>query len=179
MFAGTTVMAQTGKGLYMTQQDYESKRTNEADKISTESVFNRSKVVTSKDGKTSTFDKSEVYGYRDKNNQDYRFFNKEAYKIVDNDQFVLYSRLEHIQHGKERTKETRFYFSVQPGSELLPLTKANLKQAFPANRQFHTLLDLQFRSDRELTAYDKFHKQFKVMELYNTAANGALQALNK
>ncbi|UYQ94052.1 hypothetical protein MKQ68_02970 [Chitinophaga horti] len=176
MFAGTAVMAQNG--LYMTGQDYVKKNAVAKDKIQAEQVFNRSKIKVTKNGESTQLDKSQVFGYQE-NGQDYRFFNNDAYKIIDNDQFLLYSRLEHIQNGKERTKETRYYFSTEAGTALLPLTKANLKKAFPDNRSFHDLLDLQFRSDKELTAYDSFHKQYKVQSLYQTAANGALQAINR
>lgn len=179
MFTSTAVMAQDGKGLYLTPQDYVNGKAESQDKIQAEPIFQRSKVKALKDGKQASFDKSEVYGYRDGKNQDFRFYNKEAYKIIDNDQFLLYSRLEHVQNGKERTKETRYYFSVEAGSALLPLTKNNLKKAFPDNRQFHDLLDLQFRSDRELTAYDSFHKEYKVKALYNNAANKSMHAFNR
>lgn len=179
MFTGTAAMAQDGKGLYLTPQDYVNKKTESQDKIKAEPLFQRSKVKTSKDGKAASFDKSEVYGYRDAKNQDYRFFGNEAYKIIDNDQFLLYSRLEHVQNGKERTKETRYYFSAEPGSAVLPLTKNNLKKAFPDNRPFHDLLDLQFSSDKELTAYDNFHKEYKVKTLYNNAGNKSLHAFNQ
>lgn len=176
MFTGTTVMAQNGNGIYMTQQDYTAKTAVSKDKIQAEPLFQHSKFKAVKDGETKTFNKNEVFGYRE-NGQDYRFVNNGAYKILDNDQFLLYSRFEHIKNGKEQTRETRYYFSVEPGSKLMPLTKANLKQAFPENKSFHDLLDLQFRSDKELTAYDSFHKQYKVKSLYNTAQRG-LQAIN-
>jgi hypothetical protein len=39
---------------------------------------------------------------------------------------------------------------------------ANLKAAFPTNHKFHDELDANFKSDKELTAYDSFHKMYKV-----------------
>ncbi len=112
-------------------------------------------------------DKSQLYGYRDKKQQDYRFVGNNAYKILDAKGFNMYSHEVEVSKGKGRIKETKFFFSAEPGSEVLELTIDNLKRAFPENGKFHQLLDMQFRSNDELAGYDAFSKMFKLKTIYN------------
>src|SRR2546428_7567152 len=58
-----------------------------------------------------------------------------------------------------------YFFSVGPNGEVLPLTIANLKKAFPDSHRFHDNLDMAFRNDSQLAKYDDFHKMFKVNRL--------------
>jgi hypothetical protein len=46
------------------------------------------------------------------------------------------------------------------------LTIANLKKTFPENNTFRHSLDANFRSDKELIAYDGFWKGNKVKYLF-------------
>ena len=83
--------------------------------------------------------------------------------------FPIYSRVVETSKGKGRITETQYFFSAAPGSELQPLTIANLKRAFPDNDRFHQLLDMQFRHDQELVWYDDFSKVYKVKSIYTQA----------
>ena len=47
----------------------------------------------------------------------------------------------------------------------MPLTMENLKKAFPENHKFHDDLTAQFKNDKELMAYDSFHKKTKLNHL--------------
>jgi hypothetical protein len=79
----------------------------------------------------------------------------------------VYSREEYIIRGKEKSRETRYYFSANADGAVMPLTLHNLKTAFRTHRDFHDLLDLQFRHDRDLLRYDPFYKEYKVKAVFN------------
>lgn len=53
-------------------------------------------------------------------------------------------------------------FFTQPADVLQDLTKENLKKAFPENHIFHDAQDANFKEDKDLTAYDKFYKMYKI-----------------
>lgn len=163
--------AQSGKtGLYLSDADFAAGKISYGaghHKIQPNVPLRHGKVKVKNGTREMMLDKSQLYGYRDKDQQDYRFVGNNAYKILDAKGFNLYSRDVEVTQGKGRVKETKFYFSATPGGELMELTIGNLKQAFPGNDKFHQLLDLQFRSNDELARYDEFSKMFKVKTIYN------------
>jgi hypothetical protein len=69
-------------------------------------------------------------------------------------------------NGKEKRRETRYYFSKNAESRILPLTIRNLKFAYP-NRDFHDLLDVHFRSNKELMRYDAFNNEYKLKRIFS------------
>lgn len=159
-----------GSGLYRSAEDYvKGVLSYPGARIRADIPFRHSVVKVAGNTVTKDFRKDQVYGYRDEQGQDYRFVGNKAYKIVDETHFPMYRRVELITKGKERTREPRYYFSTYAGGPLQALTIRGLKKAFPDNRRFHNLLDLQFRHDRELVAYDDFHQEYKVKTLFNNA----------
>jgi len=48
-------------------------------------------------------------------------------------------------------------FSAGPTETVLPLTIANVKKAVPGDSRFHDAVDMMFRSDSDLTAFEKLH----------------------
>lgn len=183
----TPSFAQTGSGIYLTEEDFINKKTSyqqedagQQHKVNADVLFRQGLVKVKQGDKVHNFKKGKIFGFRDKYNQDFRFLDNKKYKVVDDAHFYLYSTRVEVTKGKERTKETKYYFSTAAGSELIPLTKSNLKKAFPDNRNFHDLLDMQFRSDRDLVMYDSYHKEYKVKSIFNKASTrGSLQAFNK
>lgn len=161
-----------GSGVYLTAGDYlTNKLSYQGARVRADIPFRQKAVKVIGETGTKDLSKGEVFGYRDKHGQDYRFFDNKAYKIVDKAHFPLYRRVETVSKGKERTRKTLYYFSATPGSELQPLTVMNLKKAFPANDKFHQLLDLQFRHDKDLIVYDNFRQEYKVKAIFNSAFN--------
>jgi len=59
----------------------------------------------------------------------------------------------------------KYFFTTASADVLQPLTKENLKKAFPENHSFHDALDATFKSDDDLSQYDTFHKMYKVNRL--------------
>lgn len=89
---------------------------------------------------------------------------KNGYTILNAGEKVVLYKYEHKAHApKQADKYPITYFFTTGDSDVLqPLTKTNLKKAFPQNHPFHDALDQTFKDDGELTAYDSFHKMYKV-----------------
>lgn len=163
-------------GLYMTAADftqqkltYEISCGNAGDKIRTHAFFASSSGYIWSGGEKHAFDKNKVYGYRDCTQKNFRFYQQEAYLIVDTANFYIYYQYRNVENvkGKGLVKKDAYFFSETPGAPLKELTIANLKAGFPANHAFHYALDANFRSDNDLIAYDSYTKTYKVKYLYN------------
>lgn len=104
-----------------------------------------------------------------KSTDDLRLYNHKTYKLVDASLFPVYARQEHVVGSKARVTEIKYYFSKDERSPIMPLTINNLKYAFPRNKDFHDLLDLQFRNNRELMKYDSYYSEYKLKSVFKKA----------
>lgn len=88
----------------------------------------------------------------------------ESYTMLNKEGTVTLYKYQHLAHSaKEAEKYAPTYFFTTKSSNVLqPLTKDNLKKAFPENHPFHDALDATFNSDKDLITYDSFHKMYKV-----------------
>jgi len=59
--------------------------------------------------------------------------------------------------------------ALPSGGPVLPLTRADLKRAFPDNHKLHDGIDQTFTSDSDLAQYDSFHKMYKVNWLLSSS----------
>lgn len=59
-----------------------------------------------------------------------------------------------------------YYFSKDPDTEIMPLTRENLKKAFPDNKEFHKKLDALFLNNSQLARFDKLYNIYVVNWLY-------------
>ncbi|GEP98411.1 hypothetical protein [Chitinophaga cymbidii] len=163
--SGFQAFAQSG--VYLSAKDFENAKLSYTEHhINAHIPLRYSKVKVNTPGETLLLNKSEVFGYRDEKQRDYRFINNHAYRILDHQYFHVYSRDVEVSKGKGRIKETKYYFSTHADGEMHPLTIANLKKAFPEHKRFHELLDMQFRHDPELAWYDQHAQQFKVKSIF-------------
>ncbi len=174
----TTSFAQnslTGhSGLYKTANDFTAKKlsyeidvTKETHKIRADKLFNQSKVDIIHDGKKYSYEKKDVFGFRDADNKDFRFFNNQEYEILDGAFFYLYRYHIYVSNGKTQVQKPAYFISKEVNSKILPLTMDNLKNFFPNNHKFHDMLDVAFKSDEDLSAYDVYHKTYKIKHLYS------------
>jgi hypothetical protein len=163
-------------GLYLTSNDFQQEKltyeidcTNANDKIKPNEFFGSSTGYVLSKGEKHEFNKKKVYGYRNCQNKTYRFYNGEAYLLIDTAGFYMYYqyRVEENINGKGLIKKDEYFFSKNADGNLQLLTIDNLKNAFPDNHNFHYALDANFRSDKDLTAYDSFQKNYKIKYLYN------------
>ncbi len=160
-------------GLYLTYNDfihhklsYSSDSDNQKNKIVLHEFFGGDKVTVTSNGKKQMLLKSQIFGYRDKHNHDYRFYGNKTYQIIDTAGFYLYSNEKLVQQGKGPKPTRAFYFSADVNASVLPLTEDYLATAFVKNNKFRYLVGAQFRSDDQLGAYDNLIHEFKIKELY-------------
>ena len=87
-----------------------------------------------------------------------------GYTVLNKDGAVtLFKYVHKIHSPKEAEKYTpKYFFTIASSDVLQPLTKDNVKKAFPTNHPFNDALDATIRSDSELTEYDTFHKMYKI-----------------
>jgi len=158
-----------GRGLYTSLTNFMNHKISY--ETSTRIILNEftaSKYVKVVDnGNTVKLAKKDLFGFRDNNNTDYRFYKNELYQILDVTYFFIYTHYASstVEKGKGNEKKETLYFSVKGTDELLPLTVENLKKAFPDNIKFHDLLD-NVRNDADLVKYDAYTKDIKVNYLY-------------
>ncbi|MDO6432015.1 hypothetical protein Q4E93_15545 [Flavitalea sp. BT771] len=102
--------------------------------------------------------------------QDIRKVGKEKFRIVDTAGFYLYSINKLVQGEKIARPETVYYFSIDRQSPVMELTVANLEKAFAGNAKFRYSMEAEFRSDKQLMAYDKQLKVYKLKYLYSQSS---------
>jgi hypothetical protein len=102
--------------------------------------------------------------------QDIRKVGSEKFRIIDTSGFYLYSINKLVQGEKIARPEIVYYFSVDRQSPMLELTRENLEKAFAGNAKFRYSMEEEFRTDKELMAYDKLMKVYKLKYLYSQSS---------
>jgi hypothetical protein len=101
---------------------------------------------------------------------DYRHVGHRAYQVLDTTGFYLYSYNKLVQGEKIARPTTVYYFSVKADDPVQELTLVNLEKAFAENTRFRYALEAQFRSDKDLIAYDGLLKTYKIKNLYTQSS---------
>lgn len=161
-------------GLYKTATDYvkgelsfEVDCKTEKHKIKLHNFNNKPFIDIIHNNQKYTFLKSELFGFRDCEGKDWRFFENKEYQLMENGPLAIYKKIEIVSEPNKKGLHEKvvYFFSTGITEKLLLLTILNLKRATPQNHIFHDKLDGQFRSDEELAMYDSFHQKFKVNHL--------------
>jgi hypothetical protein len=167
-------------GLYLTANDfvhhkltYEIDCHHSQDKLKINELFGPSHGYVIYKGEKFSFDRNKIFGYRSCQNKNYRFYNNEIYQIVDTADFYMYYQYksEEQTKGKGLVKTDEYYFSKNGVDNIQLLKTANLIKAFPENAWFHYALDANFKSDKDLIAYDPSLGIYKIKYLYNESLN--------
>ncbi len=153
------LFAKNQSGIYATPSDFMSnKLTYETDckatgtntRLHLHDFFWNNKTIgigIDSNGKKVTLKKNGVYGYKNCNNESFRFYNNSEYQIIDNGGVFTYKQQVLVQKGKAYVKEPNYYFSTSATSAILPLTFTNLVEAYQANPKFIELLEARFGSN--------------------------------
>lgn len=158
-------------GVYKTAADFKEGKLSYAINYKTEKhtindnlLFNGSELKVIHHGTAYKLKKSDTYGYRDVKGKDFRFDGDKTYRVLSKGEGVLlYEYQSPVSSTKGSTQYTpRYFFSVDAAGVPVALTKENLKAAFPGNHKFHDALDAMFKEDKDLAAYDSFHRMYKV-----------------
>ncbi|WCT12465.1 hypothetical protein [Mucilaginibacter jinjuensis] len=164
---GLSLKAQNTTGVYLNENDYKDHKLTYAsntDKIQLNEFFGGNTISVINDGKKVNLNKNEIFGYR-LANQDYRFYNNVAYKVIDTVGFAIYSREKLVQDTKGYKPATQYFYSVN-NKAVKELTIANLTASFPQATNFRYSLQSNFRSDADLISYDHAANQYKIKYLY-------------
>ena len=131
-------------------------------------IFNTALVKVTNQGSVIELKKDSIYGYRDKGNNCFRFFKKDAYKIINpTEKILLYSRTISVGSPRNIHSVTYYFFSANAGSAIYALSKLNLKLVLYNDLRYHELLDTYFHSDEDLTAYDSINKEYSLNRIYD------------
>lgn len=169
MLQGIASKAQNTNGIYLTENDYKAHKLSYAlganDKLQLNTFLGGKNISVVNDGKKVKLAKSDIFGYR-LGSQDYRFFNNDAYQIIDTAGFTLYSREKLAQHTKGYQPAVRYFYSIDNKQPVKELTIANLTNSFAARANFRYSVQNNFRDDADLISFDKAANQYKVKYLY-------------
>lgn len=168
----STALAQKDStGIYKTAEDFSQRKLSYAINYKTEKhkvkdnlLFNNAEIKVEHDGEKYTLQKSEIYGFRNTRGEEFRFVDNKEYRILNPGEPLLIYTYQHAAHSPKDAQNypKSYFFSTDAALAPQPLTKANLKAAFPDNHSFHNQLDAQFKQDSDLFAYDRFHKMYKL-----------------
>lgn len=90
-----------------------------------------------------------------------------GYTALNAGETIVIYKYQHASHPPKAAEQyqPKYYFVTGNNTVLQPLTKDNLKAAYPNNHKFHDALDATFKDDKGLYEYDSFHKMYKINHL--------------
>jgi hypothetical protein len=175
MFAAVTLTAAQAvrtSGVYLTATDYENKRLafagdcgSKTHKLTPHDFPNKPFIDVKHESEKHRYAKSDLFGFRECDGQDYRFGSNLNYQILEAGELYIYARDVWVSRGRTNQTVRKYYFSVGDNGQILMLNLENLKGAFPENHRFHDWLDATFGDGQNLADYDKFHKMFRINHL--------------
>lgn len=179
-FSPAATAQKDSSGIYKTAEDFQNKKLSyainykkEKHKIKDNILFNADKIIVRHNGEKYTLVKSETYGFKNVKGVVFRFVDNKNYKVLNTGEPILIYVYDNTVHsGKNASNKPyqwEYYFSKDAASPPQALTLTNVKATFPENHQLHDALDAQFKSDKELYAYDSFHKMYKLNWIYKSS----------
>lgn len=144
---------------------YEIDCSTEKHKIKLNEFLDKPFITVVHSGQSYKLIKDEIFGYKDCNDNVYKFVNNSHYLVLNPKEEILIYKHE-VPASKNQKAVTHYYFSATAEVEAKELTLSNLKNAYPENHKFHDLLDAEFKSGDLLAAYDLFHKTYKINRLF-------------
>lgn len=174
----TTLLSQKIQGLYQSTDDFTNnmlsftkKRSGYA-KITSGLQSNKSFIKVKYNDSIYIFKKENLFGYMDKEGLCYRLYQNTAFNILNpNEKILVYKKEFNVGTPKYPNIFTGYYFSKTPGSEIQELTLNNLLSAFTSDSSFTNLIELHFKSDKELTEFDNYHGIYKLNRLLEISTN--------
>ena len=135
--------AKNQTGIYLSATDYANKKLAYADgaKIHlNNSVWEMPYITVNDKGKKVKLEKKNIYGYVNDQKEVVRIYNGSEYLLAEDGSIQIYIQTNHVAKSKGFNVIKSYYFSKSAESEILPLTKENLKKAFSTNAAFLALL---------------------------------------
>ncbi|MET3498713.1 hypothetical protein ABIC45_000304 [Mucilaginibacter rubeus] len=168
----TRLMAQNtnaNAGIYLTVQDYKAGRLSyvpeAGEKLKLHEFLGGNHISVNAGSKKISLLKGNVFGYRD-GGKNYRFYQNEAYEILDTAGFPLYTHAQIKPQGKGYTRYEKYFFSAAIATPVLNLTVANVYKSFPDQNDFRYSIRNYFHGDADLMAYDSINREYQIKYLY-------------
>lgn len=137
--------------------------------IDRHTVLRNSYIDVEHEGQHFRHEKRDIFGYRDCDGRDIRFVEGASTRLWKRGRSTSTPASASSNQGRPYKRVTEFSFSAAPDSALLPLTLANLKRAYPSERQFQALIDAASQRGDDLTAYDDVRKTYRLNLLFTQA----------
>lgn len=164
-------------GIYMNATDfrihklaYKINCKTEKHTINLYDYWHKPSITVNHNGKKHVHLKKELFGFQDCDNNVYRFFRDQEYKLEEADSITIYTIERASLPGQGFKKIKDFYFSRHIDSGIFPLDIKNLKTIYSENKKFGALLESTFQNER-VSIYDKEHKKYKANYLYDISKN--------
>lgn len=158
------------KGIYLTAEDFKLKKLTHASKhthLKLHEVFKKDIIEVKLNDSTYTYEKKDVYGYRESSGEEYRIIDGKFHLIVNPSENILIYKVPKGTVQKGLTQTYAYYFSVNHSSSIMELTMRNVEKAFGNNKKFDEFVEIHFKSDSDLLEYDSEHKMYKLNRLYS------------
>ncbi len=156
-------------GIYFTANDYERHHLSfaidcktEKHKIKSNMIFHPKEITIKHNNTNYKYSKDTIYGIQYCDGAIIRIYKNLEYPLVNPNEMIMIYKVVSMGFGKNNPPKTEYYFSKDVKSEIETLSIYNLKKAFLSNHKFHDLIDAVFHQDKELYAYDDFHKIMKI-----------------
>jgi hypothetical protein len=157
------------RGIYRTSDDFskgnlsfDNNCNNKDTRIRLNDFFSKKYITVKKGDSSLKLLKNDIFGYRNCNNEIFRFKGKiELFLLNAGEQILIYKHIV-SKPPTGRTNVTNYYFSLGVNFLVQTLTIKNLKNAFPVNLFFHNLIDKNFKYNTDLAAFDEANKIYKI-----------------
>jgi len=160
-------------GIYLTHNDYVKQKLTlacncetEKQKIVAEVMFHPKELVVKNNGKTHRFLKDSVYAVRNCDGSVIRIYDNSEFPLINPNEPIMIYKVTSGGGGKGGSPVVNYFFSKDAKSRIHDLTILNLKKAFHDNLKFLEALDIEFKSDAELSMFDAFNKIHKLNHVY-------------
>jgi len=172
-FSTELIAQKINEGVYLSANDFTSGKVSFVNnqskkyKLYVHNAYNKSTIKIIIGDSVIKLNKDSIFGFRDKDNTCYRFYNKVAYKIINpSEKILLYSTTSSVGAPKNTHWVVNYFFSANANSPICALSKWNLKTVFSSDVTFIELLNTYFQSDSELIAYDNINKKYNLNRIY-------------
>jgi len=175
LFSFTTGLyaQKVNQGVYLSASDFSSAKISYVNnqskscKLYTHENFNTSTIKIIMGDSIIRLNKDAIFGYRDKRNTCYRFYNKTSYTILDPTEKILLYSTTHLE-GNHRDAHwvTSYFFSADASSPIYSLSKWNLQTVFKNDVAFIEMLNTYFESDSKLITYDSINRIYNLNRMY-------------
>ncbi|MEY4876504.1 MAG: hypothetical protein RL708_1653 [Bacteroidota bacterium] len=169
-------------GIYLTAKDFQQHKISFASspqkkyKISVGEIFYSPLIKISSGDSTIKLSKNVVYGYRNADNISFRFFNKNEFEILNPMETILLYKLTVAAGARGSATVTKYFFSKDASSPIVPLSIYNLQKVFANDASFQEWIAIYFHSDDELLKYDAVNKMYQLNHVFQISKTNILNS---